>query len=231
MLFNKAHMTPRLLAIALIAISAICAEAQHVPATDLIVSRQPEITSLGKIFYQVNLDDGSWTRQQISSCPAFSQHAFALFTREEPGVANSKFLAIYKLNSVAAKSLDKPWQGGGLLFPLEEYRDSSKESRYDERDLLTVFNRIWTEEHRAGVLHQPPVGSVQMMMADCFIQISGEHRNKPLLATDYSKSGSEQVSTMLINLKGTDHFARTQSLQFGKDGLIEEAVVLVHRVQ
>jgi hypothetical protein len=224
-------MTPRFFAIVLIAISAMCAEAQRVPAADLIASRQPEITSLGKIFYQVNLDDGSWTRQQISSCPAFSQHAFALFIRKDPGAANSKFLAIYKLNSVAAKSLDKPWQGGGLLFPLEEYRDSSKESRYDEQDLLTVFNRIWAEEHQAGVAHQPAVGSVQMMMADCFIEISGEHRNKPISATDYSKSGSEPVSTMLIDLTGTDHFARTQSLQFGKNGLIEEAAVLVQRVK
>jgi hypothetical protein len=195
---------------------------QDAAANGLIEARQAEVGRLG-VLYGISLNVGAWTHQQVAVCPAFTHHVFARYDQRGSGGATASFIAIYDLDTGPAKSLNRPWEGGIALLPLYGVHWGEKSFPIERKETMNVFNRVWADElQRSGSVAFS--GLSWPGLADCYARLANE---EPVRNTEVGDVGSpsinlkgEQVSAVLITVKGSDKVSRVAHLEFDLRGQV-----------
>jgi hypothetical protein len=191
------------------------------PSHDFIAARQSEVERMAELLYATHLNDGSWTRQEISHCQVFPHHAFARFDSAAVHGITAHFLAVYDLDHPPAHSLNKPWLGGVKLLLLNSRRLQDQDAGPLEPALIGVVNQLLLQEH---VRNTPAV-------ARCFVALSGEEPVPTTAAPDQLAVTPPAVDSVLTSLVSEPSVVRTESIVFDAKGQLTSATIDVHRIQ
>ena len=203
--------------------AALPAQSGSTPAA-FIAARQPEVDRIAAMVYATQLNDGRWTRHEVSGCEIFPHHAFARFDSSPVNGTSAHMLAIYDLRHPPARSLRQPWQGGVTLLLLESRRQQNQNAGPREPSLLTAVNRLIQQAH----VHDTAA------VARCIVGLSGEQPAPPTPAADgtIAPTASQPPATsVLTTLVSPAAWVRTESVTFDAYGIATEAAIEVHRVQ
>lgn len=133
--------------------------------TVLVASKSKDLKRLAEID-GIDLNRHAWTRQQLSICPAFSNHLMVRYERtEDPKIV---FVAVY---SKLDQRLHLVVYRGG--FARREEPASVQQST------INSFNEIWTEERLAPHITRTIANLNWASLAACYAELSGEQLSLP----------------------------------------------------
>ena len=201
------------------------AVAQNASAPEsFIQARQPEVEKLAESLYSTHLDSRRWPRHVVEQCSSFTHHGFASFDAASPqGV---RFVAIYDLDHAAARSEEKPWEGGVKLLRLKSAAATETESELAPA-LIAAFNRALVEEKAARGKEMSPADE-----AICLIRLAGDKPDVSSSTTDAAGTGSTEpvkVTSLLLPLQGSAGTLRTAAVGFASDETISTASLMVRQ--
>ncbi|WP_263378237.1 hypothetical protein [Granulicella paludicola] len=189
-----------------------------------IQARQAEVEKIAESLYSTHLDS-RWTLHTVGSCGSFTHHAFASFVTSTP--KGARFVAIYDLDHAAARSADRPWEGGVRLLRVSELPGNQDEADLVQNALLGAFNHAVLEEKTTRGREMDPADE-----AVCLLLLAGESLQTTDAARDPDALRSTKpvkVSSILIPLAASAGTSRTASVLFNPDGTIAAASLLVRR--
>ena len=131
----------------------------------IVAAKSEDLKRLARID-GIDLDRHSWTRKQLSICPAFSKHLMVRY--EQTDDSKIVFVAIYP--RISARLHLVVYRGG---FARRE-EPISVQSR-----TINLFNEIWTEERLPSPLTMTIANLNWASLAACYAELSGEQLYLP----------------------------------------------------
>jgi hypothetical protein len=212
----------RIAIFAVVFLSFKIALSQSDPTSDSFInSRQVEVERLAETLYSTRLDSSRWVRHDVKSCGGFTHHSFALF--DDKSAKDARFVAIYDLDHAAARSTEKPWEGGIKLLPLRPRSGLQLDGDLASEALLSAFNRAVTMEN---AVHRSKMDPVDETI--CLISLSGEEPAITSTQEAHAEAHSKppvKIASLLLPLAGGPGVTPMASLEFGPNGEISKAKI------
>jgi hypothetical protein len=220
-------MMKRLAVIAASLLVCSCSLAQRQSSiSPFVASRQAEVDRMAEIFYNTRLNDGTWAKHELSDCSAFTHHAFARFDSNPSNGAAASFVAIYDLDHLPAPSMDQPWKGGITFIRTPPHQENRQDAGPSPDYLIAAFNRALKQERAANGSKHPATVPAGQATAMCFVSLSGNTPETPFADDSPANDAPPTpISGILIPLRSSSTMARTQAINFDKDGSILDSSV------